>query len=114
MEPSPAPAEPPRRRRGRIAFRSIVALAIYLALESLLPPAWQPSARVCVAAIHGYQKLGSPVAGALGIRCRYQPTCSHYAEDAIAHHGTLPGILKSLGRLWRCSPWGGGGYDPAI
>ena len=114
MEPCPpAPAEAPRRRRARILLRALAGFAIYLALESLLPPAWQPSARACVGAIHVYQKIGSPAAGALGIRCRYQPTCSHYAEDAITHYGTLPGILRTLGRLWRCSPWGGAGYDPA-
>src|SRR5438477_7616891 len=117
MEPSPAPATapPPRRRRWkRIALRSVLALAIYLAFESLLPPTWQPSARACAAAIHVYQKIGSPAVGALGIHCRYQPTCSHYAADAIAHYGTLSGIARSFGRLWRCSPWGGSGYDPAF
>ncbi len=112
--PSPAPTPPPPRNWKRIALRSIAALAIYLALESLLPPAWQPSARACSAALHVYHKLGSPAVGALGIRCRYQPTCSHYAEDAIAHYGTLTGTARTLGRLWRCSPWGSSGYDPAF
>lgn len=116
MEPSPSPTPPPSRRRrwGRIALRSIAVLAIGLALESFLPPAWQPSARACGAAIRVYQRIGSPAVGALGIRCRYEPTCSHYAGDAIAHYGTLPGLARTIGRLWRCSPWGGSGYDPAF
>ena len=89
-------------------------LLIYLALESFLPPMWQPSARVGVVLIHGYQAVGSPAARAIGVRCRFEPSCSRYAEDAISHYGTVPGVLKAIGRLWRCSPWGGGGYDPAV
>jgi putative membrane protein insertion efficiency factor len=113
--PSPSPLPPPRRRPwGRIVLRSIAALTIYLALESLLPPAWQPSARASAGLLRLYQKVGSPAVGALGIRCRYEPSCSHYAGDAISHYGTLAGIVKTIGRLWRCSPWGGGGYDPAF
>ncbi|HXX92639.1 MAG TPA: membrane protein insertion efficiency factor YidD [Planctomycetota bacterium] len=114
MEPPPPPSPPRRRNWGRIVLRSIAALAIYLALESLIPPLYQPSTRACLGMIGLYQRFGSPAVGALGVRCRYEPSCSHYAADAIAHFGTLPGIAKALGRLWRCSPWGGGGYDPAF
>lgn len=92
---------------------TLSGLLLYLAAESLLPAAWQPSARACVLLIHGYQAVGSPVVRAVGVRCRYQPSCSVYAVDAISHYGTLPGIVRTLGRLWRCSPWGGAGYDPA-
>ena len=46
--------------------------------------------------------------------CRYEPSCSRYAEDAISHYGTLPGLVRTIGRLWRCSPWGTGGVDPAV
>ncbi|HUR38048.1 MAG TPA: membrane protein insertion efficiency factor YidD, partial [Planctomycetota bacterium] len=49
-----------------------------------------------------------------GVQCRYVPSCSHYAEDAIAHYGAVSGGLRAFGRLWRCSPWGGSGYDPAV
>ena len=45
--------------------------------------------------------------------CRYDPTCSHYAQDAIERHGVLRGGWMSIGRLARCNPWGGQGYDPA-
>ena len=116
MEPSPSPAAAPTRRQRwmKIALRSLAVLGICLAIESLLPVPWQPSTYACIGMLRVYQKVGSPAAGAIGIRCRYQPTCSHYAEDAISHHGTLPGIAKSMGRLWRCSPWGGSGYDPAF
>jgi putative membrane protein insertion efficiency factor len=102
------------RRSRKVVGWSLFALCFYLTLEAFLPPAWQPSARVSVALIHLYQATGSPVMEAGGVRCRYTPTCSHYAEDAISYYGTLNGGLRAAGRLWRCSPWGGSGYDPAV
>ena len=56
-----------------------------------------------------YQILVSP---ALPPRCRYLPTCSDYAMDALARHGALAGTWLALCRLVRCHPWGGSGYDP--
>lgn len=44
--------------------------------------------------------------------CRYSPTCSHYAQDAIRTHGFLKGGLLAAKRIGRCQPWGGQGYDP--
>jgi uncharacterized protein len=44
--------------------------------------------------------------------CRYEPTCSHYAEQAIRRHGPLRGLALAAGRLLRCHPWSRGGYDP--
>jgi hypothetical protein len=85
-----------------------------MAAEAALPAHLQPSAKVAVAAIHGYQAVGSPALRACGLQCRYTPTCSHYAADAFGAYGTLGGGLRTLGRLWRCSPWGGSGYDPAV
>ncbi|HZX23498.1 MAG TPA: membrane protein insertion efficiency factor YidD [Woeseiaceae bacterium] len=59
--------------------------------------------------IRGYQLLVSPF---LGANCRYQPTCSEYAREAIAGHGALKGGALALRRIGRCHPWGGSGYDP--
>jgi putative membrane protein insertion efficiency factor len=56
-----------------------------------------------------YRYLVSPV---LGPRCRFLPTCSEYALDALAHHGPLGGSWLTLRRVVRCHPWGGSGYDP--
>jgi hypothetical protein len=44
--------------------------------------------------------------------CRYVPSCSTYAREALAHHGAVRGSWLSLRRLVRCAPWGGHGYDP--
>lgn len=59
--------------------------------------------------IRAYQLLLSPL---LLPSCRYLPSCSNYAAEAIATHGSLRGLWLTLGRLLRCHPWGGSGYDP--
>ena len=59
--------------------------------------------------IRAYQLLLSPV---IGPSCRYLPTCSDYAAEAIHRHGTLHGGLLAARRLLSCHPWGGSGYDP--
>lgn len=59
--------------------------------------------------IRAYQLLLSPL---LPPSCRYEPSCSHYAAEAIAEHGSLRGSWLALRRLLRCHPWGGSGYDP--
>ena len=56
-----------------------------------------------------YQKLVSPL---LGSNCRFQPTCSNYAEEAIRVHGAGHGGWLVIRRIFRCHPWGGSGYDP--
>jgi len=65
--------------------------------------------RAMIAAIRAYQLALSPW---LGRECRYWPTCSHYAVDAIERFGPLRGAALAARRLGRCHPWGGAGYDP--
>ncbi|MFD1626663.1 membrane protein insertion efficiency factor YidD [Azospirillum griseum] len=48
----------------------------------------------------------------VGWHCRFQPTCSHYAIEALERHGAIRGSWLTLRRLGRCHPWGGSGYDP--
>jgi uncharacterized protein len=56
-----------------------------------------------------YQRFLSP---ALPRRCKYEPTCSRYALQAIARHGVLRGLVLAAWRLLRCNPFSHGGYDP--
>ena len=49
----------------------------------------------------------------LGGHCRFQPTCSQYAIDAITKYGAARGTWMAVKRIGRCHPWGGRGYDPA-
>ncbi|MGI8518523.1 MAG: membrane protein insertion efficiency factor YidD [Acidimicrobiia bacterium] len=56
-----------------------------------------------------YQRLLSPQ---LGANCRFRPTCSQYAREAVEIHGAFRGSSLALRRLLRCHPWHEGGYDP--
>lgn len=64
---------------------------------------------LAVAPIRFYQYCISPLFPA---RCRYYPTCSDYAKEAVLTHGILRGGLMALYRILRCNPWSRGGLDP--
>jgi putative membrane protein insertion efficiency factor len=90
MCPSPAtpqPIAPPIRRVG-------VARALQLA---------------CIAFVRGYQLVLSPI---LGGACRYYPSCSHYAIEALERHGAWRGGWLAVRRILRCHPFRPGGFDP--
>jgi putative membrane protein insertion efficiency factor len=70
-----------------------------------------PLARVLTVLVRGYQRWISP---ALGQHCRFAPSCSHYAVDALRVHGALRGTWLTARRLLRCHPWNPGGYDPVL
>ena len=65
--------------------------------------------RLVVLPIRAYQLFVSPL---LGPRCRFYPSCSSYAVDAVLQHGVLRGIALAGWRLLRCNPWNLGGVDP--
>ena len=67
-----------------------------------------PVARVLVSCVHGYQwvRSGRPSP------CRFWPSCSSYAVEAVERHGALRGSWLAARRLARCHPWGGSGVDP--
>jgi uncharacterized protein len=75
--------------------------------EHSVPAPWM---RVMfLAPIRLYQRLISP---ALPRRCKYEPTCSRYAVQAVEEYGILRGLVLAMWRLLRCNPWSDGGYDP--
>lgn len=64
---------------------------------------------ILISLIRLYQVTLSPY---LGTNCRYQPSCSNYAKEAILTHGAIKGSYLAIRRLSTCHPWGGMGYDP--
>jgi putative membrane protein insertion efficiency factor len=64
---------------------------------------------ILIGLIRIYQYTVSPM---LGSNCRYQPTCSHYAAEALQKHGFFCGSWLAIRRILRCHPWGGFGEDP--
>jgi putative membrane protein insertion efficiency factor len=68
-----------------------------------------PLAHIVALPVRAYRLLGSPW---VGHNCRYQPTCSAYALEALEKHGAFKGTWLAMRRIGRCHPWGSDGYDP--
>jgi len=68
-----------------------------------------PLAHIAALPVRFYRLVFSPW---VGFNCRYQPTCSAYALEALEKHGAIKGSWLTLRRIGRCHPWGGDGYDP--
>ena len=66
--------------------------------------------RILISVIKFYQKLPLPTHNL----CRFQPTCSQYAIDAINEYGVIKGSFLAIKRILRCNPWGKSGYEPVI
>ena len=64
---------------------------------------------ILLALLTAYRYVVRPL---LGPSCRFHPSCSEYASEAIARHGAARGSLLALRRIGRCHPWHDGGYDP--
>lgn len=75
------------------------------------PPAARPgiAARLLLLAVSAYRLVLSPVMGGF---CRFEPSCSRYAEEALRRHGALRGLRLTVLRLMRCQPFHAGGFDP--
>ncbi|EHM10218.1 conserved hypothetical protein YidD [Thermanaerovibrio velox DSM 12556] len=68
-----------------------------------------PLVLLCLSLIRAYQVFLSPM---LGKNCRFYPTCSQYAYEALSRFGLVRGTWLALRRILRCGPWHPGGYDP--
>lgn len=82
--------------RTRIVCSAGVALTAVGVLLNAQP--------IALAAVHGYQRTLSPIAAHVGLRCRFTPTCSRYAEIAIARDGIVRGGWNTVKRIARCNP----------
>ena len=67
--------------------------------------------KMIILAIRGYQKFIAP---AFTPRCKYHPSCSHYAIDALREYGVVVGVAKTIWRVLRCNPFSLGGVDYAV
>ena len=65
--------------------------------------------RILIVLVAAYRYALSPM---LGRSCRFHPSCSEYAQEALERHGALRGVWLALRRIGRCHPWHHGGYDP--
>lgn len=76
-----------------------------------LPPAARPgiAARLLLLGVSAYRLVLSPIMGGF---CRFEPSCSRYAEEALRRHGALRGLRLTVLRLMRCQPFHAGGFDP--
>jgi uncharacterized protein len=82
---------------GSRATAAVVLVAATLAAANARP--------IAIGSIHAYQRVLSPVAARIGLRCRFTPTCSRYAEIVIARDGVVRGGARALARIARCGPW---------
>ena len=90
-----------RRTLGWVAL----LLALLLGLDATRAPERQWGARALIVGIDFYQATLSRWMPTMGVECRFVPTCSHYGEAVIRHHGAIVGGGKALWRIARCGPW---------
>lgn len=101
------PARPVGRHRGsrRRWWLSGLLVALLFTFDWSRAPARQITTGAELAAIRRYQVWISPWLQKGGVRCRFTPSCSHYAAAVVARDGFVAGNFKALGRLVRCGPW---------
>lgn len=68
--------------------------------------------KIIIFLLKGYKKIISPMFSAVGIHCKYYPTCSEYMVQAIEKYGIVKGGLLGIIRILKCNPFSKGGYDP--
>jgi hypothetical protein len=93
---------PLRRRIHRIAW---VVLALLVVCDWLQPPRRQVSVILYNTMVIGGYRLFLQAPGKLFVRCRFNPTCSVYSEQAMRAHGFPKGVWLTTSRLFRCMPW---------
>ncbi|GMU64714.1 MAG: hypothetical protein AMXMBFR36_09880 [Acidobacteriota bacterium] len=101
-------------RGRRLAVALGAALVAALVFDLTRAPELQSTARFELWAIGRYRAVLSPWLARGGVRCRFEPSCSRYAEAAIRADGALVGSARAAWRILRCGPWTPAGtHDPA-
>ena len=100
-----ASRRPARRTRMRRLLAAAAVLTLLLAVDVSRPPDHQWGSAVAVTGVRVYQLTLSRVYAALGVTCRFTPTCSHYGMTVLREHGLLRGTWLAAGRVLRCGPW---------
>ena len=90
------------RQRLRVLFLIVITLLALLLVDAVIPARAQPSAWLAVKIINVYQWMGRPVTRKYVV-CRFRPTCSDYAKQAIGTHGFWLGSWMAVDRLRRCN-----------
>jgi putative membrane protein insertion efficiency factor len=97
----------------RLLLAVLACCLVAFGFDLSRPPDRQISARVALAGVSIYQATLSPLYARLGVVCRFQPTCSHYARECLRSHGLLQGSWLAVRRVLRCGPWTpAGSIDP--
>lgn len=91
--------------RRRLLAAIVLCLMLGLVVDLLRAPERQWSAALLLVAIDWYQARVSPQMETAGVRCRFAPSCSRFAETVICRDGTARGLWRTAGRLARCGPW---------
>lgn len=90
---------------SRRTLATVVVVGVLLGLDLGAAPERQWTARALSGAIGVYQRTLSPWLALRGVRCRFEPTCSHYALASIEQRGAVVGAVRAAWRLARCGPW---------
>lgn len=98
-------AAPPRRRKSQLKLVLAVVVAAAALVDWMRPPRQQWSVQLYdLAVIKSYRTLVHPITSKVS-RCRFQPTCSRYSQEAMHAHGFPEGLVLTFWRLLRCGPW---------
>jgi putative component of membrane protein insertase Oxa1/YidC/SpoIIIJ protein YidD len=100
-------------RRRKLWTAVTVGLLAGVAVDAARPPARQIAARALLGGIHFYQDHLRDSGTKLGVRCRFEPSCSRFAEAVVAQQGAWVGGARAAWRIVRCGPWTkAGSHDP--
>ncbi len=89
----------------RTLFAGLALILLLGAADLRRDPSEQVATRAAIAAIHGYQATLSRLYQRMGVRCRFDPTCSHYGEACLRRFGAVRGGWMAARRVLRCGPW---------